>query len=895
VRRDAGLTSSEAARRLAAYGPNEVPAGRGRSLARRVLAQLRDPLVLTLLAAAVLTTAVGDLSDTAVILLVVSANTAIGVSQEVRADHAVAALTRVAAPTARVERDGRQRVLPAREVVPGDVVLLEAGDVVPADARLLEAPALQVDESALTGESVPVDKQGGVPQPEDVRPGPGDGTGDDAPDGPAGLHDPGAVLAGTVVTRGRGRAVATATGRASALGHVAALLGTDGPGLTPLQRRLASLGTLLAGGAVVLSALVLVLGLARGQDPALMVVTAVSLVVAAVPESLPAVATLSLALGAHRMAARRAIVRRLPAVETLGSVTVLATDKTGTLTEGRMVAERAWTPVHEAVATGHGYAPGGAVRVLPSEGTTTDGAAPTGPGPLPEDLRSLALAAALCTDARLVPPAGEGDDWEAAGDPTEAALLAFAARAGLDPDRARDAYPRVAELPFDSVRTRMTTVHADGDGYLVACKGAPDVLLAPPLLADPPALLAAARHRAEAYAADGYRVLAVATGRCAAPPARLADAEQGLRLAGLVALDDPPRAEARAAVDACRGAGIVPVLVTGDHPATARAVASRVGVTTERGAVVSGADLDGTHVPDPADAAVFARTTPAQKLDLVTAWRESGHVVAMTGDGVNDGPALRHADIGVAMGGRGTEVAKQAADLVLADDDLSTVVEAVEEGRRVYANVRRFLRYGLSGGAAEILVMLVGPLLGMPVPLLPAQILWINLMTHGVPGVALGAEPGEAGAMDRHPRPPEQTVLGGGLWQQVLALGTLLAVVSLAVGVWAHETGGPWRTTVFLTLGLLQLGVALGLRTRRPDHGQRNPFLLVAVAVAALLQLGVVYWGPAQALLGTQDLAAAELAVVLPASLVGFVAVRLLRAGGERRAARRRRTGVAAP
>jgi Ca2+-transporting ATPase len=826
-----GLTSAEAGRRLAEGGANLLPVRPGVPLWRRVLAQLRDPLVLVLLAAAVLTMAIGDWADAAVIMLVVVVNTTVGVVQEVKADRAITALTELTAPEARVVRDGAQRLVSSADVVVGDLLVLAEGDIVPADASVVDAAALLVDESALTGESVPVDK----------------------------VID-GVVSAGTVVVRGRGRAVVTATGADSAAGRIAGLL-TAAPTLTPLQRRLVGLGRVLAGVAVVLCALVGVLGLARGEPVELMVITAISLVVAAVPESLPAVVTLALALGARRMAARHALVRRLPAVETLGSVTVLATDKTGTLTEGDMVVRRIWTPAGAATVSGSGYGPEG--QVHRDERPVMD--AP--------DLLTLLTATVLCNDAVVRASDNGGAGWTAVGDPTEAALLAAAAKFGLNRADLRARWPRRTELPFDSDRKRMTTVHeAPGGGFRVVSKGAPEVLLSEHVLDDDTALVARAVAEADALSAAGYRVLAVAgADRPSLDHTSPPDLERALRLLGLVAIFDPPRASAAATIVSCRDAGITPVLITGDHPATARAIATELGIAAP--------DDDVVDMREPADdtrlarARVFARATPEQKLDLIEARRAAGDIVAMTGDGVNDGPALRRADIGVAMGRRGTEVARQAADLVLADDELATVVAAAEEGRRVYANMRRFLLYGLSGGAAEIAVMLVGPFVGLSVPLLPAQILWINLLTHGLPGVALGSEPAAAHLMRQPPRPPAESVLGAGLWARIIRVGLAITAVTLGVALWANATGRPWQSFAFFALGATQLAVAIGSRARPGTWA--NPMLLVAVAGAFLLQLAGLYLPPLQALLGTEPLAPLDLLVVVAASTVGYAAVRL--------------------
>ncbi|WP_405095520.1 cation-translocating P-type ATPase [Micromonospora sp. NBC_01412] len=829
-----GLGSAEAAARLRADGPNSVAPPARRHLAARVLHQLTDPLVALLLAAAVVTAALGDWPDTAVIALVVLVNTAIGVVQEVRADRAIAALDQLAAPTARVVRDGQDMIVPATEVVRDDLVRVEAGDVVPADLRLVEASRLRLDESALTGESVPVGRD----------------VGDE-------------VSAGTVVTVGRAVGTVVRTGTASALGRISALVSATRPGATPLQRRLAGLGRMLGLVAVALSGLVFGIGVFSGRPVVDMAVTAVSLVVAAVPESLPAVVTLALALGARRMAAARAIPRRLHAVETLGSVTVIASDKTGTLTEGRMAVQRAVTVDGSAYdVTGTGYEPRGTVR--------RDGAAVA----VPDGLRRLARAGLLCNDAALSPPTDERPGWDAVGDPLEAALVAFAARCGLDPATTRAAWPRVAEHPFDQANRRMTTVHRSCDGrWLVVCKGAPENVLTTPLLDADDAEVAALTARAHELAGAGLRVLAVATALVETLPDPAAPT--GLRLAGLVAVGDPLRAGAADLAASFDAAGVRLLLVTGDHPATAAAIGGQLGLWRDGDPLVRGDDgeLADAH---PA-ARVYARTQPEQKLDIIAGLQSRGHVVAMTGDGVNDAPALRRADIGVAMGG-GTEVARQAADLVLVDDELSTVAAAIGEGRRIYDNIRRFLRYALSGGLAEIAVMLLGPLFGLPVPLLPAQILWINLLTHGVPGVALGAEPAEPGTLRRGPRSPQESVLGAGLGRDVLVTGGLIAAVVLGAGVAAARWDRPWQSVVFVVLGLAQLGVALAVRAPRPAGVRAgNPALLVAVAGSALLQVGGVLVEPLRMLLGTDPLGATELAACAAVAVLPGLALRLLR------------------
>ena len=779
--------------------------------------QLADPLVALLLAAALVTALARDLPDTAVILLVIAVNTVIGVTQEIRADRAIAALRRLGAATCRVVRDGVDAVIPAAEAVRDDLVRLSAGDVVPADILVVEAHRLQLDESAVTGESVPVDRE------------PGD-----------------ELAAGTVVAAGRGDGTIVRTGAASALGRIVALTGGAHAGPTPLQRRLARLGRVLGTWVVALSAVVTAVGIVRGRPALEMAIVGVSLVVAAVPESLPAVVTLALALGARRMAAAHAVTRRLAAVETLGSVDTLISDKTGTLTQGRM-AVRSATAADGTIYTcrGSGYDPAGDVR------TQADGAG----GPLV----ALATAVVLCNDADLVPP-GSGDaGWTVAGEHIEGALLAFAARAGVDIRTARARHPRTAEIPFDQDSRMMTTEHRDADGGpLVVRKGAPEAILRTEVLDDEEALLARLRDVAAGYAADGLRVLAVASG----PPG-------AVRALGVVGIGDPLRDSAAAALRTLAGAGVRTMIVTGDHPRTARRVAEDAGIWQDGDrALDCGTDgWDGAAH----DVRIFARARPEQKLAIVNALKNRGAVVAVTGDGVNDAPALRRADIGVAMGG-GTEVAHQAAQLVLADDELAAVGVAVAEGRRVYDNIRRFLRYALSGGVAELLTMLAGPIVGLAVPVLPAQILWINLLTHGLPGVAFGAEPASPGVMLRPPRPATQSVLGHGLGRAVLWTGALIGACTLAVGAIAAQYGLPWQTLTFLTLGFCQLGVALAVRApRRPGNG--NPWLGAAVALSALLMLAGVTLPALRDLLRTDPVSLTQLACVLVVSLMPALAV----------------------
>ena len=804
-----GLTAAEAGRRLAEHGPNQIPTAREARLGTRVLRQLRDPMLVLLILAGALTAVTHDFSDGIIIAIVVVLNTTLGVVQEWRAARAVHELDRLAAPTADVVRDGTRQQVRAQAVVPGDLLLLEAGDVVAADGTLDEAHSLQVDEAAITGESLPRNCTAGDP-----------------------------VEAGTVVARGRGAALVTSTGAASGLGRIAAVVASAPLRATPLQRRLGRLSAELVVVVVALAGLVMLLGLLRGRPLEEMVLVAVSLSVAAVPESLPAVVSIALALGAHRMARRNAVVRQLPAVETLGSVTVLASDKTGTLTEGRMTAEVAWLPTIGEVGRDQASRP---------------------------ELRTLLRDVALCNDAYLppgsLPPSPEAAKEKPSGDALELAMLELCHLGGLAVAEVRGQWPRVAEQPFDAALRRMATVHRDAAGHwLLVCKGAPEEV-ARLLGGTDPALVDEARAVAERLTESGYRVLMVTERES---PDRLQPDANGQRLVGLVALVDPPRESARGVVQALRSAGIRLALVTGDHAGTARAVASRLGLLRDAPDVVEGAQLDGVLAAGQIErVGVFARVRPEQKVAVVSHLQESGDVVAVTGDGVNDAPALRTADIGVAMGRSGTEVARQAAALVLADDELRTVVAAVEEGRRVYANIRTFLRYALAGGTAEVAVMLAGPFLGMAVPLLPAQILWVNMLTHGLPGVAFSGEPLDRRLMERPSRSPQESILGNGLVGQIALGGVAITMVSLAAGILAPLLAAHPQSSIFLTLGLAQLGVALALRSPVGRRTWRQRGLDAAVAASVVLQVMGVYVPALNGLLGTHPLPYPVLLVAL--------------------------------
>jgi Ca2+-transporting ATPase len=892
-----GLSAPEAADRLLRYGRNELVERGKKPTWRLLLEQFTNAMIVVLIVAAVITYLLGDLKDTVVILAIVVLNGIVGFVQEYRAEQALDALKAMSSPTARVVRDGETLLVPAPELVPGDLVRLDAGDIVTADLRLLEARALRINEAALTGESEPAEK-----------------TTEPLPDVPEGVlaDQRNVAFNGTAVVYGRGAGIVLTTGMSTALGRVAELLQEHAGGQTPLQKRLSTLGKALAGLAFVVCALVFAAGVARGESPETMFLVAVSLAVAAIPEGLPAVVTVALALGARRMARRNALVRKLPAVETLGSVTVICSDKTGTLTENRMLVERAWTPAGAVRVGGDGYAPDGAIEPEGGADVLTGAPGPEAADPLAgvpaaQDsldpvalgpalgpaLDRLARIAAACNDATLRAPGRAGGAWAITGDPTEGALLAFAGKRGIFASDLVAAYPRIEELTFDAARRRMTTLHAAGERVWVASKGALEALA--PLLdpADAP-FLPLAEAAALRYAAEGYRVLALAEREMPALPAEPEHAESRLRLAGLVAMADPPRATSAASITACRAAGVTPIMITGDHPLTGTAIARRIGILKPGGETLTGAELD--MLDDAAFAArvervaVYARMNPEQKLRIVQAWQARGTVVAMTGDGVNDAPALRLADIGVAMGITGTEVSKEAADMVLADDDFSTIVHAVEEGRRIYDNIRRFVRYLLTTNSAEVWVMFLAPFLGLPIPLLAVQILWINLVTDGLPALALGVEPVEPDAMRRKPRPSGESILGRGLWQHALWVGLLMAAVVLGIQALAIEAGWQWQTMVFTTLSLLQLGHALAVRSERTSTfvlGLRSNLPLAFAVIATLvIQLALIYVPALQPIFVTEALGAPELIVVLTASTAAFVAVELEKLVLRRRGAR---------
>lgn len=843
-----GLRADVVRERTERFGANQLTPEASPSPVRLLLGQFANAMVLVLIVAGVVTALTGEIADTIVIAAIVVLNGVVGFVQEYRAQRALEALRDMEDHATTVRRDGESRSVPSAEVVPGDVVELSAGDVVPADLRLIEARALRIAEAALTGESESAAKSVQTLAP--------------------GRHlvaeQRNMAFKGTAVTFGRGVGLVVATGPHTELGRIADLLSARTQLPTPLQSRLSALARLMALGALVVCALVFVVGLARGVALREMFLTSVSLAVAAIPEGLPAVITVALALGARRMADRRALVRKLVAVETLGSVNVICTDKTGTLTQNRMMVVAAWTPFAHYDVSGEGYSP---------EGSITGSKDPA----LDPYLLRAARVAALCNDAELHAPLLGGAAWALTGDPTEGALVAFATKCGADPATWRAVSPRLEELPFDAERRRMSTMHDDAGTTVVLTKGALESVTG--TLAEPRDALLASEIAAH-WATRGLRVLALADRVVTGAAGEL---ESGLSLVGLVAITDPPRREAASALRECRSAGIHTVIITGDHPVTASSIATQIGLDVSPAHVLSGEGL--SELDDDAldrrvrDVAIYARVSPADKMRIVRSWQRHGAVVAMTGDGVNDAPALRQADIGVAMGVTGTDVSKEAADMVLADDNFSTIVNAVEEGRRIYDNIRRVVRYLLSTNAGELWVMFVAPLVGLPIPLLAVQILWMNLVTDGLPAIALGLEPLEPDAMRLPPRPRGESLFAGGLGRHVIWVGLYMAAVVLGLEVGARAAGWPWQTMVFTTLALAQLAHALAVRSQWRSSLRlspaTNPWLFVAVALTLVVQLLVVYVGVLQRIFHTHALNALQLSIVLVLSSTVFFAVEL--------------------
>jgi magnesium-transporting ATPase (P-type) len=818
------------------FGSNKLPAARQRSLWAVFLNQFKSPLIYLLFGAAAIALFLRETKDAIVIAVVVVLNSIIGAYQEGRAEHALAALRQLSSQKARVVRGGHEAIVDAHELVPGDVLLLAAGDAVTADARLADGAALQIAEAALTGESVPVSKTTGVVAVD------------------AALADrTNMVYAGTHVTAGRARAVVVATGPTTEIGHIAALAEGGGPQRTPLERRIESFGRQLMVVAVAIFGLFVAVGLLRGLPLAEIAMIGISQVVGLIPEGLPVAMTVALAVGVQRMARRRAIVRRLSAVETLGSTTVICSDKTGTLTRNEMTVTALWiASAGEITVTGSGYAPEG--RLLLGDAEISVDAAP--------DVRQLLEAVTLCNDAQVLGPDDHDSRWRAIGDPTEAALVTLAIKAGLSPDAIRRAQPRQAEIPFDPAIKMMATQHAASSGSRVLLKGAAEsivALCANVRTGEGTAVLDGARANeiratVEAMASRALRVLAVAEvgdaeidGQASIAPFR----GRGTLL-GLVGQIDPPRTEAQAAVTTCLAAGIRPVMVTGDHKGTGLAVARALGISRDGDLAVDGVELEAMTAEVLASQIerirVFARVHPAQKLRIVEAYQRCGEVVAMTGDGVNDAPALVRADVGVAMGITGTDVAKQAAKIIVTDDNFGSIVAAIEEGRVVYRNIKKAVLLLMSTAFAEVLVLLVAVILGYPPPFAAVQILWNNLVTEGVITINLIMDPPEGDEMRRPPISTREPLITSTMWKRIALMTPTIAGVTLGWFIIRLSTGVPFaiaRTETFTLLAVCEwFNVLNCLSDRRSALSFdlfKGPWLVAGLVVGNALQIAVIY------------------------------------------------------
>ena len=847
----AGLSDLEARRRLDRHGPNELPAERETPVWRILWTQLANSLVVVLVVAMALSAVLGHAIEAVVIGAITLFSVILGFVQEFRAERALAALRRLASPKATVIRQGRKCEIASREVVPGDLVELASGDVVPADSRLAESVNLRVDEAALTGESGPVGKHAEPLEPGEVA-----------------LGDRRNMVYGsTSVSSGRGRGLVVATGAATEVGRIGALLSEVETSRTPLERNLRRVGGVLAGSALAVVILVAALGVLQGRPFLDMVVFGIALAVAVVPEALPAVVTISLALGAGRMVKRHALIRRLPTVEALGSVTVIGSDKTGTLTTGEMTVREVFLSGEFLTVTGTGFEPRGEF--------VRDGK-PCSPGP---GLLELLESAALSTDAE-VQFDSEVRRWKVRGDPTEGALLALALKAGLEKAALVRRFPRVAEAAFSSERKRMTTVHEGAAGPFSVSKGAPEVILDSCTRVrtggGDTTLDAGLRDlllsRAREMGARALRVLAVARRNGTAPDV----AESGMTFLGLIGMIDPPRPEARSAIQTCFAAGIRPVMITGDHPVTARAIALELGLL-KRGGVVTGAELEGMTDADvdrrSADVDVYARVSPADKLRIVESFQRCGELPAMTGDGVNDAPALKKAAVGIAMGVTGTDVAKGAAAMILTDDNFASIVAAVEEGRAIFDNIKKYLLYLLSSNVGEILLMAGAMIAGLPLPLTAVQILYVNLATDGLPALALSVDPPAPDLMRRRPRKP-----GGGIFTRPVVVliflgGLWSALVNVSLFAWAVGSGRPIAeavTMAFVSLVLIQFFKAYSFRSERRsilDKPLANRWLNRAILWEIALLGLVLYAPPLERAFGTYPITAGDWMIIVAGAL----------------------------
>ncbi len=861
---NAGLSSSEVSKRLEKYGPNELKEEKGVSPLKILAEQFTQFLIIILIVATTISLLLGEVADAVVIFAIVIASAVLGFIQEYRASRAVEALKKLVTTTVTVIRDGGEMRVRSSEVVPGDIVALWAGDKVTADARVLMSNSLMLNEAALTGESEPVEKDSS-PLPVET-----------------GLYARrNMVFAGTVVTYGHGNAVVTSTGMATEFGKIASMMQTVEVEQTPLEKRMTHLGRVLGVISFIVVGVVFALGLLRGHEMLAMFLWAVSLAVAAVPEALPAVVTGALAVGMQMMARRNAIVKRLPAVETLGSTSVICSDKTGTLTKGEMTVRELYLEGRIIKVTGVGYTP---------EGEFVDGS--------PDKKGPFLMAALLCNDARLMRSEGL---WRIEGDPTEGALIVLASKSGLVHEAVSAQHPRVGEIVFSSERKRMTTVHRAGDGRLTAyMKGAPEVVLerCSGLLVGGRVLKMTEKERSsileanESMAKQALRVLSLAYREIPAGTEKFSeDLEHDMIFLGLVGMIDPPREAAKTAVKLCAEAGIKTVMITGDNKYTAMAVARELGIL-DNDRVLTGGELEKMSGEEfdkiVEEVSVYARTSPADKMRIVKALKKKGHIVAVTGDGVNDAPALKASDIGVAMGITGTEATKEAADMILLDDNFATLVSAVERGRIIYTNIKKFLAYLLSSNVGELLLLLSAGLLGLPFPLITIQILWINLVTDGLPAIALGVDPPEPDTMKHPPRRPDESVFTPYVKNIILTVSILMTITLIPLFYLYNPTFEDTgllkaRTVIFTSIVMFEMFNAFNCRSERHSilyvGPFKNPYLLIAVASSILLQLAVIYLPTLQPYFGTVPLDLTDWLAIIAVSatgLIGVEAVKLL-------------------
>ena len=889
---DRGLRSIEVADRLKQYGHNELTEQPGESLWHVLWKQLTATMVMVLIVAAIISVALRDYTNAIAIIAIVAFNAILGIRQEYQAGQAIAALKKMAVSTVKVRRDDYVQAISSRLLLPGDIVLLETGNLVPADSRLIQSVNLRIQEASLTGESQPTEKNDQTLGQADLSIG----------------DRRNMAYMGTVVTYGRGLAVVTETGDQTELGRISTAIQTVPPQSTPLQKRLDQLGLRLAMITLFLVVLIFGMGLFRGEALSLMFITAVSLAVAAIPEGLPAVVTISLALGAKRMLTQQALIRNLPAVETLGSVTVICSDKTGTLTENRMTVTFLDVAGHQADLTSLQH------QDFVNAEVATD-AAISSLLQLHPELELLLTGAALCNDALLEPNPDLPQQFHAVGDPTEGALVMAAAQAGLWKSNIERSLPRIAEQPFEAERKRMTTVHTIppiatsmpealkrvvselvGDPACIAfTKGSVSSLLevSSQVWVDGQATPIDEQWRQkilasnDQLASNGMRILGLAFRPIAAPPLNANNAEapleQDLIFIGMVGMIDPVRPEVKEAILTCQDAGIRTVMITGDNPLTAQSIARELGIVPNdrilTGHEISQLSSDAL-AEQVATIAIYARVSPQNKLDIVKALQTQGHIVAMTGDGVNDAPALKQADIGIAMGITGTDVTKEAADMVLLDDNFATIVAATKEGRVIYDNIRKFIKYTLTGNAGELWLILLGPLLGMPLPLIPLQILWINLLADGLLALALSVEPAERKIMRLPPRHPDESIFDRGVGRGIIWIGLFLGLILLAVGYFYWSTGQAiWQTMIFTTLALSRVGMAETMRSDRDSLWRigllSNKPLLGAVILTIGLQMAVIYIPVLQAVFQTISLSPIDLCICLGLSIVICGAIEL--------------------